>query len=118
MDKTGSDVQVENEVSEQSEADTFGHDDQRAEQPQADTLGHSDQRKEQAAAYSPPVPMENAGHNHAAENNSSHGLEVVAGNADKPAKASLKEKLAAYKAQVAGMENAGADKTKGKEAVI
>ena len=30
MDETGSDVQVENEVSEQSEADTFEHDDQRA----------------------------------------------------------------------------------------
>ena len=118
MDETGSDVQVENEVSEQSEADTFGHDDQRAEQPQADTLGHSDQRKEQAAAYSPPVPMENAGHNHAAENNSPHGLKLVAGTADKPAKASLKEKLAAYKAQVAGAENIGTDKTKGKEAVI
>ena len=118
MDETGSDVQVENEVSEQSEADSFGHDDQRAEQPQADTLGHSDQRKEQAAAYSPPVPMENARHNHAAENNSSHGLKLVAGTADKPAKASLKEKLAAYKEQVAGAENTGTDKTKGKEAVI
>ncbi len=65
-----------------------------------------------------PVPMENAGQNHAAENGSPHGLKLVAGTADKPAKASLKEKLAAYKAQVAGVENAGADKTKGKEAVI
>ncbi len=64
------------------------------------------------------VPMENAGHNHAAGNGSLHGLKLVAGNTDKPAKTSLKEKLEAYKAQVAGMGNAGTDKTKGKEAVI
>lgn len=49
---------------------------------------------------------------------SSHGLKLVAGTADKPEKASLKEKLAAYKAQVAGAENTGTDITKGKEAVI
>ena len=114
MDETGSDVQVENEVSEQSEADTFGHDDQRAEQPQADTLGHSDQRQELAGNIPQSVPVENAGHNHVAENNSPHGLKLVAGNNDKPAKASLKEKLEAYKAQVAGVENTGTDKTKGK----
>ena len=57
--------------------------------------------------------MENAGHNHAAENDSSHGLNLAAGNTDKPAKASLKEKLEAYKAQVAGMGNTGKD-NKGK----
>ncbi len=118
MDETGSDVQVENEVSEQSEADTFGHDDQRAEQPQADTLGHSDQKQEQSVDVPQPYPVENARHNSAAENGSPHGLKLVAGTADKPAKASLKEKLAAYKAQVACMENTGTDKTKGKEAVI
>ena len=71
---------------------------------------HDDQRQEQA--------VENAGHNHAAENDSSHGLNLAAGNTDKPAKASLKEKLEAYKAQVAGMGNTGKDKTKGKEEVI
>lgn len=59
--------------------------------------------------------MENARHNPAAENSNPHGLKLVAGTADKPAKASLKEKLAAYKAQVAGVGNAGTDKTKGKE---
>ena len=42
MDETGNDAQIGNETSEQSEADTLGHDDQRAEQPQAVTLGHSD----------------------------------------------------------------------------
>ena len=64
------------------------------------------------------VPVENAGHNHAAENNSPHGLKLVAGNAEKPVRTSLKEKLEVYKAQVAGAGNIGTDKTKGKEAVI
>ncbi len=117
MDETGNDAQVKNETSEQPEVDTLGHDDQKAEQPQADTLGHSDQRKEHEDMQQPDL-MENAGYNHAAENGSPHGLKLVAGNADKTAKASLKEKLEAYKAQVAGMGNAGTDKTKGKEAVI
>lgn len=62
--------------------------------------------------------MENAGHNYAAENGSSQGLKMAAENTDKPAKVSLKEKLEAYKAQVAGMGNTGKDKTKGKEEVI
>ncbi len=79
---------------------------------------HSDQRQELAGNIPQSVPVENAGHNHVAENNSPHGLKLVAGNNDKPAKASLKEKLEAYKAQVAGVENTGTDKTKGKEAVI
>ena len=118
MDETGNDAQIGNETSEQSDADTLGHDDQRAEQPQADTLGHSDQRQELAGNIPQSVPVENAGHNHVAENNSPHGLKLVAGNNDKPAKASLKEKLEAYKAQVAGVGNIGTDKTKGKEAVI
>lgn len=97
MDETGNDAQVENETSEQSETDTLGHGDQRAEQPQAGTLGYSDQRKEQAEDMPQPVSMENAGQNHAAENGSPHGLKLVAGNAEKPAKASLREKLEAYK---------------------
>ncbi len=70
-------------------------------QPTADTLEHNDQRQKQAT-----------------ENGSQHGLKLAAGNTDKTAKASLKEKLETYKEQVAGMGNAGTDKTKGKEAVI
>lgn len=53
-----------------------------------------------------------------AGNSNPHELKQVAGTTEKPAKASLKEKLEAYKAQVAGMGNTGTDKTKGKEAVI
>lgn len=79
---------------------------------------HGDQRKEQAEDMPQPVTIENAGHKHAAENNSPHGLKLVAGNAEKPVRISLKEKLEAYKAQVAGAGNIGTDKTKGKEAVI
>ena len=45
-------------------------------------------------------------------------LKLVDGNVDKAVKTSLKEKLEAYKAQVAGVGNAGIDKTKGKEAAI
>ena len=74
MDETGNDAQIGNETSEQSDADTLGHDDQRAEQPQADTLGHSDQRQELAGNIPQSVPVENAGHNHVAENNSPHGI--------------------------------------------
>jgi len=66
-------------------------------QPTADTLEHNDQRQKQAT-----------------ENGSQHGLKLAAGNTDKTAKASLKEKLETYKEQVAGMGNAGTDKTKGK----
>lgn len=101
MDETGDDAQVENETSEQPEPDTLGHDDQNQEEdvPQ-------------------PYPVENARHNPAAENGNPHELKLVAGTADKTAKASLKEKLAAYRAQVAGVENTKTDKTKGKEAVI
>ena len=71
---------------------------------------HDDQRQEKA--------VENSGHNYAADNGSSHELKLEAGNTDKPAKASLKEKLEAYKAQVAGMGKTGMDKIKGKEEVI
>ena len=103
MDETGNDAQVENETSEQSEKDT---------------LGHHDQKAEQAVDMPQPYPVENARHNPAVENGNPHGLKLVAGIADKTAKASLKEKLAAYKAQVAGVDNTKTDKTKGKEAVI
>ena len=118
MDETGNEAQVENDTSEQPERDTLGHHDQKAEQPETNTSGNDDQRQEQAVDMPQPYPVENARHNPAAENGSPHGLRLVAGTADKPAKASLKEKLAAYKAQVAGVENTGMDKTKGKEAVI
>lgn len=45
-------------------------------------------------------------------------LKLVDGNVDKAVKTSLKEKLEAYKAQVAGVGSAGIDKTKGKDAAI
>lgn len=62
--------------------------------------------------------MENAGHNHAAENDSSHGLNLAAGNTDKPAKASLKEKLEAFKRKAAGAEKPDMGKAKGKEEML
>ena len=77
---------------------------------EASDLEHDDQRQEKA--------VENSGHNHVAENGSLHELKLEAGKTDKPAKASLKEKLEAYKAQVADVGNTGTVKTKGKEEVI
>ena len=88
MDETGNEAQVENEASEQAETDTLGHD---------------DQKQEQAEDVLQPYPVENARHSPAAENGNPLGLKLVAGTADKPAKASLKEKLEAYKVRVAGV---------------
>ena len=109
-DENGNDAQIGNETPEQSETDTVGYGDQRAEQPEAGILKYDNQSQEQAA--------ENAGRNHAAGNSNPHELKRVGETAEKPAKASLKEKLEIYKAQVEGMGNIGTDKTKGKEAVI
>ena len=105
MDEKGDDAALQ---CEQVRMDDAPEEENKGQE--ASDLEHDDQRQEQA--------VENAGHNHAAENDSSHGLNLAAGNTDKPAKASLKEKLEAYKAQVAGMGNTGKDKTKGKEEVI
>ncbi len=110
MDENGNDAQIGNETSEQPKVDTLGYDDQTADQPKAEILESDDQRQEQA--------KENAGHNHVVENSNPHELKWVAETTEKPAKTSLKEKLEAYKAQVAGMGNAGTNKAKGKEAVI
>ncbi len=76
------------------------------------------EQPEPAADVPQIYPVENGRHNYAAENGNPHGLKLVAGNVDKPAKASLREKLETYKARVAGIESTGTDKTKGKEAVI
>ena len=110
MDENGNDAQIGNETPEQPETDTVGYGDQRAEQPEAGILKYDNQRQEHAT--------ENAGRNHAAGNSNPHELKRVGETAEKPAKASLKEKLEIYKAQVEGMGNIGTDKTKGKEAVI
>ena len=110
MDENGDDAQIGNETYEQPKVDTLGYDDQTADQPKAGILESDDQRQEQAT--------ENAGHNHVAGNSNPHELKWVAETTEKPAKTSLKEKLEAYKTQVAGMGNAGTNKTKGKEAVI
>ena len=110
MDENGNDAQIGNETPEQPETDTVGYGDQRAKQPEAGILKYDNQRQEHAT--------ENAGRNHAAGNSNPHELKRVGETAEKPAKASLKEKLEIYKAQVEGMGNIGTDKTKGKEAVI
>lgn len=71
-----------------------------------DTSGHDVQKQgqEEAAADMPiPYPVENARHNYAVDNGNRQGLKLAAAMADKPAqRTSLKEKLEAFKREVAG----------------
>ena len=88
MDETGSVAQVNNETSEQLNADTLEQDNQKAEQPELES------------------------------NNARIMQIVVEDDDKFKSKASLKEKLDTYKTQVSGVENAESNKIKGKEAVI
>ena len=88
MDETGSVAQVNNETSEQLNADTLEQDNQKAEQPELES------------------------------NNARIMQIVVKDDDKFKSKASLKEKLDTYKTQVSGVENAESNKIKGKEAVI
>lgn len=63
-----------------------------------------------------PYPVENARHDDTMVNG---GLRTAAAMADKSVqRASLKEKLAAYRAQVPGKEKPNAEKLKGKEETL
>ncbi len=64
-------------------------------------------------------PVENARHNYAVDNSSPQGLKLTAGMADKPVqRASLREKLEAFKAKAAGTEKQENRKEKGKEVTM
>ena len=66
-----------------------------------------------------PYPVENAGHNYAVDNGKPQGAKLAAAMADKPAqRASLREKLEAFKAKVAGVEKQEKHKEKGKEVTM
>ncbi|MGN0345863.1 MAG: DUF3849 domain-containing protein [Lachnospiraceae bacterium] len=74
---------------------------------------------ENAADAPIPYPVENARHNYAAENGNPQGLKLAAAMADKPVqRTSLKEKLEAFKAQVAGTDRGDNEKTKRKEEML
>ena len=94
--------------------DTSGHDVQKS--AQEEKTSERPETGERAANAPIPYPVENARHDYTM---GSGGLRAAAAMADKPAqRASLKEKLAAYKAQVSGADRADTDKAKRKEETL
>lgn len=74
--------------------------------------------EENAADAPTPYPIENARQGYMAGGRA-QGMEVAAAMADKPVqRASLKEKLAAYKAQASGADRADIEKAKRKEETV
>ncbi|KAI4449321.1 hypothetical protein C823_003850 [Eubacterium plexicaudatum ASF492] len=83
---------------------------------QTENVSEQPETGEKAANVPIPYPVENARHDYTAD---SRGLRVAAAMADKPVqRASLKEKLAAYKAQVSGAGRADTEKAKRKEETL
>ncbi len=67
-----------------------------------ETLSEIPETGENAADAPMPYPIENARHNYAVDNGNPQGLKLTAGMADKPIqRASLKEKLEAFKVKAA-----------------
>ena len=93
--------------------ETSGHNVQKLGQEEKTETGES------VADAQAPYPVENAGHNYAVDNSSPQGLKLTAGMADKPVqRASLREKLEAFKAKAAGTEKQENRKEKGKEVTM
>ena len=91
--------------------ETSGHDVQKS--AQTEKTSERPETGERAANTPIPYPVENARHDYTI---GSGGLKAAAAMADKPAqRASLKEKLAAYKAQVSGADT---DKAKRKKETL
>ncbi len=66
-----------------------------------------------------PYPVENARHNYTVDNGNPQGLKPVAAMADKPVqRASLKEKLEAFRVKAAGAEKQENRREKGKEVTM
>ena len=83
---------------------------------QTENISEQPETGEKAADAPVPYLVENARHDYAVGNG---GLRVAAAMADKPVqRASLKEKLAAYKAQVSGAGRADTEKAKRKEETL
>ena len=112
MDEKGDDVLGMDDAPEEGNEgqETSGHNVQK--------LGQEENPKtEESVADAPtPYPVENARHNYAVDNGNPQGLKLTAGMADKPVqRASLKEKLEAFKVKAAGGDAEKAMPKKAKE---
>ncbi len=115
MDEKGDDALGMDDVPEEENEgqETSGHNVQKLGQEEKPETGES------VADAQSPYPVENAGHNYAVDNSSPQGLKLAAGMADKPVqRASLREKLEAFKAKAAGTEKQENRKEKGKEVTM
>lgn len=87
--------------------------------PQEEPISERPEMEEKAANIPIPYPVENARHNYTVENGNPQGVKLVASMADKPVqRASLKEKLEAFKVKAAGSERKENLKEKGKEVMM
>ncbi len=96
---------------------TSGHDVQKSGQEEEASI--KPETGESAVDVPIPYPVENARHNYAVDNGKPQGAKLAAAMADKPAqRTSLREKLEAFKAKVAGVEKQENYKRKGKEEIL
>ncbi len=96
---------------------TSGHDVQKSGQEEEASI--KPETGESAVDVPIPYPVENAGHNYAVDNGKPQGAKLAAAMADKPVqRTSLREKLEAFKAKVAGVEKQENYKRKGKEEIL
>ena len=113
MDEKGDDALGMDDAPEEENGgqETSGHDVQKS--AQEEKTSERPETGERAANVPIPYPVENARHDYTM---GSGGLRAAAAMADKPVqRASLKEKLAAYKAQVSGADT---DKAKRKKETL
>ena len=112
MDEKGDDALGMDDVPEEENEgqETSGHDVQKPEQEEKTGV------RESVADALTPYPVENARHDYTVGNG---GLRVAAAMADKPVqRASLKEKLEAFKVRAAGTGKPEIGKEKGKEETL
>ncbi|RKJ63613.1 DUF3849 domain-containing protein [Roseburia sp. 1XD42-69] len=112
MDEKGDDVLGMDDAPEKENEgqETSGHDVQKLGQEE------KPETRESVADAPTPYPVENARHNYAVDNGNPQGLKLTAGMADKPVqRASLKEKLEAFKVKAAGGDAEKAMPKKAKE---
>ena len=123
MDEKGDDaLGMDDTPEEENEGqETSGHNVNHSARQNDLKLGQEEKSEtgESVADAQAPYPVENAGHNYAVDNGSPQGLKLTAGMADKLVqRASLREKLEAFKAKAAGTEKQENRKEKGKEVTM
>ncbi len=112
---------IDNAGEEEKEGqETSGHDVQKSGQNDLKSVQEEKTEARESVADTPiPYPVENARHNYAVDNGNPQGLKHAAAMADKPVqRASLKEKLEAFRVKAAGAEKQENRKEKGKEVTI